>query len=144
MNIYKKQLKNLLKLKSKEHPEILKWKIDVDRFCSDCNYRARTIWKLKHIEKHRASARNRINNNRERAIANTRRWQRENRQHITEQAIRWQREHPERAAIIRKRYCERHPEYTRTRFQSWTINNPKRAMLCAATSRMASTVISKL
>jgi len=132
-SFYKKELTNIIKLVSKKHPEILKRKIDVDRFCSDKQYRGNVKWNLLHIEK-----RNRLN--KERRRNNIERHREYNRER--------NRNHPEHCRQNMRRYREAHPElareYSRRCFERRTINNPRKAMLAAAAGRMATTVISRL
>ena len=132
-SFYKKELKNIIKLVSKKHPEVLKRKIDVDRFCSDKQYRNNLKWNLLHIEQRNEIAREQRRNNPE---------------YFRERNRERQRNNPERQRENLRRYREAHPELTRERnrlaFQRRTINNPRKAMLTAATSRMASAVISRL
>lgn len=128
-SFYKKELKNIIKLVSKKHPEVLKRNIDVDRFCNDKVYRNNLKYNLLHIEE-----RNRLS--REHHINNPE-YQRER-----------HRKHPECNSQYLRRYRETHPELARERsrlaFQLWTINNPRKAMLIAAASHIADAVINRL
>ena len=128
-SFYKKELKNLIKLVSKKHPEVLKRNIDVDRFCNDKQYRNNLKYNLLHIEKRNRLSKERRANNKE---------------HHREYQREWARNNPEVRKEILKRYKETHPESIRLGFERWTINNPRKAMLSAAASRMATAVINRL
>ena len=143
-SFYKKELKNLIKLVSKKHPEVLKRNIDVDRFCNDKQYRNNLKYNLLHIEQRNELARKQRRNNPE----YNRERRRNNPERNREYLRRYREAHPECNREYLRRYREAHPELVRERcrsaFQRWTINNPRKAMLTAATSRMAGAVISRL
>lgn len=128
-SFYKKELTNIIKLVSKKHPEILKRKIDVDRFCSDSVYRKITKHRLLNIEKCREACR---------------KWNRNNPERRRELYRNWIRNNRERSREISHRYYVTHPERKRASFERWTINNPRKAMLTAAASHMAKAIISRL
>lgn len=128
-SIYKKEINNLIKLISKKYPEVLQWKIDINKYCNDSTYRKKTKYRLLNVEKCREQTRKWTENNIERHREAQRNWEVNNR---------------ERRREINHRCYMAHPERVRSRFDTWTINNPRKAMLCAASGRMAQTIINRL
>ena len=127
-SFYKKEFKNLIKLVSKKHPEILEW-ISVDRYCNDVVYRKRIKYRLLNIEKIKLYWKKRRDNHKEYCIEKSREWDINNR---------------ERRREIAQKYRSTHKRVIRSGFDTWVINNPKKAMLCAATGKMAQTIINRL
>ncbi len=118
--IHERELELLILIKevSKKYPEVSNRKIDVDRYCNDCNYRKDIKYKLTHIEERRRRSRE---------------YQKIDRQR-----------NPERYAEYHRRHCQKHPWCVKENFDRWAISNPRKAMLTAATSRMAKAVIARL
>ena len=128
---YKRELNSLIKEYSAVDARVKKMKINIKRYCSETQYRAVVNFKIKHFE---------------RKLEQTRRWQKSDR--WKEVLRKWyQRTKESRREMVsnyQRRYREEHPWMVRRHFDRWAINNPRKAMLCAAASRMAMSVINRL
>ena len=69
---------------------------------------------------------------------------RENKDKVKDIQKKYAQSHKEKVREINKRYRDRHPLHTKKAFDAWAIKNPRKAMLCAATGRMATAIIGRL
>ena len=128
---YKRELNILIKEYSKIDARVNKMKIDINRYCSDLRYRHNINYRIKNYE--------RINEL-VKCFNKTEKWKATRKKWIENNLERY-KEAVKKGWI---KYIKNHPEYRRKCFEKWTINNPRKAMLCAAASRIANAIISRL
>jgi len=124
---YKRELNSLIEEYSKIDARVKKTKIDIEKYCSNKVYRRDVNKRIKHYDKFLEIRRNYNNSDRWKAMKRER-----------------EKNNKDKRLVISKRYIEKHPWIIKERFERWAINNPRKAMLCAAASRMAMSVINRL
>lgn len=145
---YKRELNILIKEYSKIDKKVKKMKIDMEKYYNNPRYRSQTNRKIKNYEKALEASRKLWpkyqKENRDRLIEKYKKRREENKQHIKDYTLKYNTENRE---IIRERcrkFRESHPWIVKKHFEKWTINNPRKAMLCAAASSMTRAIINKL
>ena len=128
---YKRELNILIKEYSKIDARVNKMKIDINRYCNDLRYRHNINYRIKNYE--RINELVKCFNKTEKWKATRKKW--------IENNLEKYKEAVKKGWI---KYIKNHPEYRRKCFEKWTINNPRKAMLCASASRIATAIISRL
>lgn len=128
---YKESLNSLIEEYSKVDARIKKMGVNIKRYCSNIKYRSYVNYRIRHYKQLNEKANRRMK---------TERWRAARKE--------WIKNNPEKLREANrkssKKYYENNPEIRRRCFERWIINNPRRAMLTAASARVASAVISRL
>ena len=114
MKKYSTEIKTLLDEYWKLDARVLSMKIDIEKYNTCWPYRRNIRHKIKHYSEYVEYKAERNKNNQDRLRKS------------------------------RDKYNNTHKEIVKKWFERWTINNPRKAMLCAAASHMAMAIISKL
>lgn len=144
----KKELNSLINEYWNINARVKKMNIDIKRYCNDSIYRAKTNRKIKNYERALEATRKHwvwyYKKNRDILIEKCRKRRNENRQYIKDYTLRYNTENREMLREKHRKFREEHPWITRRHFEKRTLDNPNRAMLCAASNRIASAAIRRL